>query len=135
MSESKYVRTEQLGDALVVTPLFTFAAFAEPDLAGEWSQVQSLVESPAVKHVVVDLGAIPYFGSTVLEWMVQMWRPARRKRQGHNSCLHLLASRQSSPPQKCARILMPGANRPPGRFVQKVLRSVPAGRTAAAQWV
>jgi len=79
MSESKYVRTEQLGDALVVTPLFTFAAFAEQDLASEWSAVQAEVESPAVKNVVVDLGAIPYFGSTVLQWMVQMWQRAKDK--------------------------------------------------------
>jgi len=79
MSESKYVRTEQLGDALVVTPLFTFAAFAESDLAGEWSNVQAQVESPTIKHVIVDLGAIPYFGSTVLQWMVQMWQRAKDK--------------------------------------------------------
>jgi anti-anti-sigma factor len=79
MSDPKYVRTEQLGDALIVTPLFTFAAFAEPDLANEWSAVQQLVEAPQVKHVIVDLGAIPYFGSTVLQWMVQMWKSARDK--------------------------------------------------------
>jgi anti-anti-sigma factor len=79
MMESKYVRTEQRGDALIVTPLFTFAAFAEPDLASEWSAVQAEVESPTVKHVIVDLGAIPYFGSTVLQWMVQMWKQAREK--------------------------------------------------------
>jgi predicted alpha/beta hydrolase len=29
--------------------------------------------------VVVDLGAIPYFGSTVLQWMVQMWQRAKDK--------------------------------------------------------
>lgn len=79
MSETEYVRTERLGDALVVTPLFTYAAFAEPALASQWSAVQKLVEDPAVRNVVVDLGAIPYFGSTVLEWMVQMWRRAKAK--------------------------------------------------------
>jgi anti-sigma B factor antagonist len=79
VSDSKYVRTEQLGDALVVTPLFTFAAFVEPDLANEWSEVQKQVEAPGVKNVVVDLSAIPYFGSTVLEWMVQMWKRAKAK--------------------------------------------------------
>jgi anti-anti-sigma factor len=79
MAETQYVRTEQLGDALVVTPLFTYAAFAEPALAGEWSLVQQLVESPGVKNVIVDLSQIPYFGSTVLEWMVQMWKRASAK--------------------------------------------------------
>jgi anti-anti-sigma factor len=79
MSETKYVRTEQQGEALVVSPLFTYAAFAEPDIAGEWSEVKNQIEEPAVKHVVVDLGQIPYFGSTVLEWMVQMWKRVKAK--------------------------------------------------------
>jgi anti-anti-sigma factor len=79
MADSKYVRIEQEGSALVVTPLFTYAAFAEPALAGEWSHVQQLVDAPAVHDVVVDLGEIPYFGSTVLEWMVQLWRRAKAK--------------------------------------------------------
>ena len=79
MSDEKYVRTEQQGEALVVSPLFTFAAFAKADIANEWTAVQSQIETPAVKHVVVDLGQIPYFGSTVLEWMVQMWKRIKAK--------------------------------------------------------
>jgi len=79
MSESKYVRVEQQAGALVVSPLFTFAAFAEPDIAGEWIAVKEQLESPAVKNVLVDLGQIPYFGSTVLEWMVQMWKRIKDK--------------------------------------------------------
>src|SRR5688572_30856041 len=79
MTDSKYVRTEQIGVTLVVTPLFTFAAFAEPDLAGEWSRVQKLLEESQARNVLVDLGSIPYFGSTVLEWMVQMWKRAKAK--------------------------------------------------------
>jgi len=79
MSAEKYVRTEQQGEALVVSPLFTFAAFAKADIANEWTAVQSQIETAAVKHVVVDLGQIPYFGSTVLEWMVQMWKRIKAK--------------------------------------------------------
>jgi anti-anti-sigma factor len=79
MSESRYVRVEQHGEALVVSPLFTFATFTEPDITGEWTAVQERLEGSSVKHVVVDLGQIPYFGSTVLEWMVQMWKRAKAK--------------------------------------------------------
>ena len=79
MSDPKYVRVERLGDALVISPLFTFARFTEADIADEWSQVQKHFEDDEVKHVVVDLGQIPYFGSTVLEWMVQMWKRAKAK--------------------------------------------------------
>ena len=79
MSESKYVRVEHQPEALVVSPLFTFAAFTEPDIAGEWIAVKEQLEAPAVKNVLVDLGQIPYFGSTVLEWMVQMWKRVKEK--------------------------------------------------------
>jgi anti-sigma B factor antagonist len=79
MSEPKYVRAEQQGEVLTVSPLFTFATFTEPDIVAEWTAVQKQLEQPDVKHVVVDLGQIPYFGSTVLEWMVQMWKRVRDK--------------------------------------------------------
>jgi anti-anti-sigma factor len=79
VSEPKYVRVERDGDALIVSPLFTFARFAEVDLAEEWQQVQNQIDGSDVKHVVVDLGQIPYFGSTVLEWMVQLWKRAKAK--------------------------------------------------------
>jgi anti-anti-sigma factor len=79
MTEQKYVRTEQQGEALVVSPLFTFASFTETDIANEWSAIQRELQTPAVKHVIVDLGQIPYFGSTVLEWMVQMWKQVKAK--------------------------------------------------------
>ncbi len=75
----RFVRIDRAGDALVVSPLFTFASFTEADMAQEWRAVQEQLDAPDVKNVVVDLGEIPYFGSTVLEWMVQMWKRAKAK--------------------------------------------------------
>jgi anti-anti-sigma factor len=79
MTAPKYVRTEQAGETLVVAPLFTFATFANGGIASEWTAVQEQLETPGVKNVIVDLGEIPYFGSTVIEWMVQMWKRVRAK--------------------------------------------------------
>ncbi len=79
MSEKKYVQFERQGDALVVSPLFTFASFTEADIVDEWQEVQKQLDAPSISHVVVDLGQIPYFGSTVLEWMVQMWKRVKGK--------------------------------------------------------
>ena len=79
MSEPKYVRTEQRGETLIVAPLFTYASFAESDVTNQWLAVQRLVEGTGVRNVVVDLGEIPYFGSTVLEWMVQLWKRVKTK--------------------------------------------------------
>jgi anti-sigma B factor antagonist len=74
MSNGKYVRSEQHGDVLVITPLFTYASFTEPGITAEWVAVQTQLDLPETKHVIVDLGEIPYFGSTVLEWMAQIWK-------------------------------------------------------------
>ena len=79
MNTAKHVRLEQEGDALVVTPLFTFSSFTEGDLVVEWNHILQTIDGEEVKHVVVDLGSIPYFGSTLLDWMVQMWKKADAK--------------------------------------------------------
>ena len=79
MNESKYVRAEQQGNVLVITPLFTYATFTEPHIASEWNHVQEQLDSPATEQVIVDLGEIPYFGSTVLEWMAQLWKKIKLK--------------------------------------------------------
>jgi anti-anti-sigma factor len=79
LKPGKFVRIDRAGDSLVVAPLFTFASFTEADMAAEWQAVQEQLDAPDVKNVIVDLGEIPYFGSTVLEWMVQMWKRAKSK--------------------------------------------------------
>jgi anti-anti-sigma factor len=79
LQPGKFVRIDRAGDALVVAPLFTFASFAEADMVAEWKEIEQQIDSPDVKNVLVDLGEIPYFGSTVLEWMVQMWKRAKAK--------------------------------------------------------
>ena len=79
MSVGKHVRLEQEGETLVVSPLFTFGRFTEGDLIGEWSHILERIGADDVKQVVVDLGHIPYFGSTLLDWMVQMWKRIQGK--------------------------------------------------------
>ena len=79
MSQSKFVRAEQQGNVLVITPLFTYATFAEPDVATELVEVQEQVDSPSTEQVIIDLGEIPYCGSTVLEWMAQLWKRIKSK--------------------------------------------------------
>ena len=57
--------------------------------------MQEQIDTPAIKHVIVDLGEIPYFGSTVLEWMVQMWKRIKAK-GGKLADLQRLADRPRS---------------------------------------
>ena len=79
MSHSKYILSEHQGDVLVITPLFTYATFAEPSVASELTEVQEQVDSASTQQVIIDLGEIPYFGSTVLEWMAQLWKRVKSK--------------------------------------------------------
>jgi|EndMetStandDraft_8_1072994.scaffolds.fasta_scaffold128287_2 anti-anti-sigma factor len=78
-SDPKFIRTEQQGNVLVITPLFTQAVFNEPNSSLEWEQVQEQLDSPSTEQLIVDLGEIPYFGSTVLEWMAQLWKRVKVK--------------------------------------------------------
>jgi anti-anti-sigma factor len=79
MTVPKYLKGERIGDVLVVTPYFTHKSFTEPLVLDEWKQIAEELERPEVKHAVVDLGEIAYFGSTVLEWMVTIWKTTKSK--------------------------------------------------------
>lgn len=79
MKEEKHVRLEQAGGTLIVTPLYTSGRFTEGEVVGEWSGILKKVEGEDVSRVVVDLGHVPYFGSTLLDWIVQMWRRLQEK--------------------------------------------------------
>ena len=67
------------GQTLVVAPLFTYKAFAEGDVAAEWAALEERLKAPHVTNVIIDLSALPFFGSTVLEWMVKIWRQVKDK--------------------------------------------------------
>ena len=82
MSEStgsQIIRSEQQGNVLVITPLFTQANFTEPHSAIQWQEVEQQLDAPGTEQVIVDLGEIPYFGSTVLEWITQLWKRVKVK--------------------------------------------------------
>jgi len=79
MSICPLVRLEQQGPVLIVSPLFTFGTFTEADLAAEWAEIEDRLQDGTVRHAAVDLGEIPYFGSTVLEWMVLIWKRIRAR--------------------------------------------------------
>src|SRR3954464_1348374 len=79
MTIGRHVRLEHEGATLIVSPLFTFGRFTEGELVEEWGNILQRIDSPEVTQVVVDLGHIPYFGSTLLDWMVQMWNRTQKK--------------------------------------------------------
>lgn len=61
-----YLQVEQVGDALVVTPLRTIGTLADIDVRTELQQVEDALEQPGVTHAVVDFGQMKYFGASLL---------------------------------------------------------------------
>jgi anti-anti-sigma factor len=78
MSTTRLVRMEQEGNVLIVSPLFSFT-HSEAELYSEWAALERKLHAEGVQHVTIDLGEIPYFGSTVLEWMVLIWKRIRAR--------------------------------------------------------
>jgi anti-anti-sigma factor len=79
-SDAKFIRAEQCGNVIMITPLFTtYSTLSEPGLDREWSVIDQQLDSDTIKHVVIDLGEVPYFGSTVLEWMSLVWKRVKVK--------------------------------------------------------
>ena len=85
MSEQRYVRLEERDDALIVLPLISFGLF-DPDVTREWKQVLDKLDAPTFKRLVVDLRELPYFGSTVLDWLVQLWNRMKAKGGAMAAC-------------------------------------------------
>ncbi len=73
------VRLEQQGNVLIVSPMIKFGKITPADLQVEWENIERQLHNQAIEHVTIDLGEISYFGSTVLEWMVQIWKPIRAR--------------------------------------------------------
>ena len=78
MSTTQLVRMEQEGNVLIVLPMFSFT-HSEADLHAEWDTIEQRLHTESVHHVTIDLSEIPYFGSTVLEWMLLIWKRIRAR--------------------------------------------------------
>ena len=86
MTDPHYVRLEELGDALIVSPLAGFGDLMRPEVAREWKLVLDRLDAPERKRLVIDLREIPYFGSTLLDWLVQLWNRMKAKGGGMAAC-------------------------------------------------
>ena len=79
MNAISFLNLELSGETLIVTPLRNIGSFAEDEIHGEWTDLLSRVNEPDVKHVVLDFGSMEYFGSNVLEFVVQLGKRLKAK--------------------------------------------------------
>jgi anti-anti-sigma factor len=62
----KVFPAEVEGRTMVVTPRGDAVSFRDSDVSGELSTLLSLIGTPGIVNLVVDLGSAEYFGSTII---------------------------------------------------------------------
>ncbi len=62
----KVFLTEVEGHTLIVSPRGDAVGFRDSDVAGELSNLLSLIGTPGIVNLVVDLSSSEYFGSTMI---------------------------------------------------------------------
>ena len=66
-------------DCLWITPLDGSVDFRQPEAVPELRALQEEFEQSGVSRVVIDLSLLPYFGSTLLEWLIIFWKRVRER--------------------------------------------------------
>ena len=74
MTTPKYFRIVRNGDTLVFAAIDAIGGLVEDDARVEWDALLEQLSEQGAKNAVVDLGALDYFGSIVLELMVVLWK-------------------------------------------------------------
>lgn len=80
MSTTKFFRVEPIGQTLVFSALGNMGSLVEDDVRDEWDALLKELEIHNAKNAVIDLGALDYFGSIMLELMVVLWKRVSAKR-------------------------------------------------------
>lgn len=64
----------QRGAALIISPLRNISSLAEEEVKQQWDDILAQLDQPEVKHVVFDFEKVNYFGSSMLEAMLYLWK-------------------------------------------------------------
>ncbi|HYW81204.1 MAG TPA: STAS domain-containing protein [Thermoguttaceae bacterium] len=72
---------ESENETLIVTPLRSVGSLAEENVRPELDAIIEEIRQRELKHAVIDLREITYFGTSMLEAMFAIWR---RIRTDHN---------------------------------------------------
>ena len=74
MPQTRYFTLEHADDLLIISLIGSIGALEETAIRDRWEEVLTLAETPAVRHAIIDLGKLEYFGSIVLEMLVGLWK-------------------------------------------------------------
>lgn len=74
MAKPKYFTVEQDGDAVIFSAIGALGTLVEDAAREEWDALLTQIDAAEAKHAVIDLGALDYFGSIMLELLVVLWK-------------------------------------------------------------
>lgn len=77
--QHRVYKTEQLGEALVVTLRGDAPGFSIGAVHNEMSTIVGLAKSPEVRHLIVDMSGSNYYGSMILGEIVNLGQAVREK--------------------------------------------------------
>jgi anti-anti-sigma factor len=74
MAKPRFFTVEQDGDAVIFAAIGTLGTLVEDAAREEWDALLAQIDDANAKHAVIDLGALDYFGSIMLELLVVLWK-------------------------------------------------------------
>ncbi|MEO8494595.1 MAG: STAS domain-containing protein [Planctomycetota bacterium] len=79
MATPKYFTVEQADEIVIFTAIGSLHGLVEDAARTEWDALLHQLDSASAKHAVIDLGALDYFGSIMLELLVVLWKRVHAK--------------------------------------------------------
>ena len=79
MSKPKYFTVEHADETVIFSAIGSIGGLVEDAARTEWDALLNQVDAAKAKHAVIDLGALDYFGSIMLELLVVLWKRVSAK--------------------------------------------------------
>lgn len=77
MTAGTYFLVEECGECFVITLQSNLGSLEVERVRDELAVVHDVLRQSRKYHVVIDLSQMAYFGSTVLEWMLAVWKQVK----------------------------------------------------------
>jgi anti-anti-sigma factor len=75
----KYFTVEQADDTVIFRAIGALSGLVEDAARNEWDALLFQLDGDQIKNAVIDLGALDYFGSIMLELLVVLWKRVNAK--------------------------------------------------------
>ncbi|MCA9161991.1 MAG: STAS domain-containing protein [Planctomycetales bacterium] len=86
MKRRNVLDIDLLDDAIFVTPKQNIGSLMDLELRDEWAELNKVVDDNQVRYAIVDLAHLNYFGSSVLDWMISLWKHVKLQNGGLALC-------------------------------------------------